>query len=311
MKKIYLVLLCACITLSSCTKIPTVFSALNPFDPDNMNIESVVVNKSNTILLAGSTEQLFVIVKPLTIPLESVEWSTSNSEIATVSKSGLVTGVASGSTAITATVDYMTATCIVTVSSTAVSVTGVTISQATASMIVGNTLTLFSAISPVEATNRNVTWSSSDTRVATISPGGAVTGIADGTATITATTSDGGLTATCKVTVTSTAVSVTGVIISQPTASIVVGSTLNLFSTISPSGATNQNVKWSSSNTAAAAVSQGGVVTGVGVGTATITVTAADGGFPATCIMNVTATANGLSFGIWDTSNWDECLFGE
>lgn len=82
-----------------------------------------------------------------------------------------------------------------------VAVTGVEVSPTTASVTVGNTTTIAATVSPENATTKTVTWTSDDEEVATVA-NGVVTGVAEGSATITATTSDGGFTATCEVTVT-------------------------------------------------------------------------------------------------------------
>lgn len=79
-------------------------------------------------------------------------------------------------------------------------VTGVSLNEDTASVTVGNTTTLTATVEPSNATNKTVSWSTSDEDVATVD-GGVVTGIGAGTATITVTTADGGFTDTCEVTV--------------------------------------------------------------------------------------------------------------
>ena len=142
----------------------------------------------------------------------------------------------------------------------------VTISQETASVEVGSTVTLTATASDESA----ITWSSSDTDVATVS-GGVVTGVSAGTATITATSGDA--TATCTVTVTKTEdpteeVTIT---ISQETASVEVGSTITLTATTSD----GSEVSWRS-NKAGIATVENGVVTGVSAGTATITATSGE-----------------------------------
>jgi len=78
-------------------------------------------------------------------------------------------------------------------------VTGITLNQSTATLLVGATMTLDASVEPAEAPNKTVTWSTSDDQIATVSPAGEITAVAPGTATIIATTDDGKFTATCTV----------------------------------------------------------------------------------------------------------------
>jgi endo-1,4-beta-xylanase len=181
---------------------------------------------------------------------------------------------------------------------TIIPVTGVTVTPTTAPVNVGSTSQLTASVVPSTATNTSVTWSSSNTAIATVSATGLVTGVAAGTATITVTTQDGSKTATCIVTVSGTVISVTGITISPATAPVNVGATTQLTATVAPINATNKTVTWSSSNTAIASVSATGLVTGVAAGTATITVTTQDGAKTATCAVTVnTVTIPPCSFG--------------
>jgi gliding motility-associated-like protein len=156
-------------------------------------------------------------------------------------------------------------------------------------------------VAPSNATNKTVSWSSSNTAIATVSTGGLVTAVAAGTATITVTTQDGSKTATCAVTVTT--VAVTGVTLSPTSTSLSVGATQQLTATIAPTNATNKSVTWSSSNTAIATVSTAGLVTAVAAGTATITVKTTDGSKTATCAVTVTATS-GFTVYFYRPSTW-------
>ena len=194
-------------------------------------------------------------------------------------------------------------------SGTTVSVTGVTVAPTTASVIAGSTAQLSATVAPTNASNQNVSWTSSNTAVATVSSTGLVTGVAAGTATISVTTQDGSKTATCAVTVSGT-ISVTGVSLLPTTASINIGSTTQLAATVAPTNASNKTVSWTSSNTAVATVSSTGLVTGVVAGTATITVTTQDGSKTATCavtvtniaVTGVTLSATTLAIGVTSTS---------
>jgi putative hemolysin len=170
--------------------------------------------------------------------------------------------------------------------SSSVKVTGVTLNKNTLSLTVGGSETLTPAIQPSNATNKNVSWNSSNTTVATIN-NGTVNALAAGTATITVTTQDGGKTAQCTVTVTSgTGTAVTGVTLNKNTLSLTVGGSETLTPAIQPSNATNKNVSWNSSNTTVATVNNG-TVSALAAGTATITVTTADGGKTAVCTVTV------------------------
>jgi uncharacterized protein YjdB len=182
----------------------------------------------------------------------------------------------------------------------AVKVSGVSLDRNTLSLSVGSTVQLKATVSPDNATNKKVTWSTSDEKIATVDDQGNVKGVAEGTATITVTTADGGFTDTCEVTVVrrsggggggggggSSTVSVTGVSLDKTSLTMTVGATAQLTATVTPSNATNKSVTWSSDNTAVATVDASGKVTAVAPGTATITVKTADGGKTATCMVTV------------------------
>ena len=141
-------------------------------------------------------------VEPANATNKAVTWSSDNISVATVDANGLVTAVAEGSATITVTTEdgNKTATCEVTVTTATVPVTGVTLDPTSLTLNVNQTATLTATITPNDATNQNVTWTSDNPSVATVS-GGVVTAVAPGEATITATTQDGSFDATCTVTV--------------------------------------------------------------------------------------------------------------
>ena len=173
------------ITISSATNIP---------------VESVSLDKANLELTEGETAQLTATVLPDNATNKNVTWSTSNASIATVDANGEVTAVSAGTATITATADGKSATCTVTVTAATVPVTGVTLNKTSTSLYVGDTETLTATVEPSDATNKTVTWTSSNPSVATVE-NGVVTAVGAGTATITVTTEDGTKTATCTVTV--------------------------------------------------------------------------------------------------------------
>jgi uncharacterized protein YjdB len=159
------------------------------------------------------------------------------------------------------------------------------LSAAALQLTVGTQETLTVIFTPNDATNKTITWTSSNPFVAGVSDAGTVTAISAGTAAITATTTDGNHAAYCAVTV--EAVNVTGVQITPATLRLNEDETGILSVTIVPPDATNKNVVWSTSNASVAVVS-GGTVTAMNEGTATITATTEDGNKTATCTVTVT-----------------------
>ena len=162
-------------------------------------VTGVSLNKTTLSLSKGSTGTLTATISPTTATNKDVTWSSSNTSVATVDADGVVTAIGAGSAKITVTtVDgNKTASCTVTVK---VPVTGVTLDKTAITLPVGGTYTLVSTVAPTDASNKNVSWSTSNILVASVSDG-KITAIAKGTATITVYTDDGEYTATCVVTV--------------------------------------------------------------------------------------------------------------
>ena len=149
----------------------------------------------------NSTLQLNARIEPYGASNHNVSWSSSDTTIAKVSSTGLVTGVALGTDTITATTEDGGFTAQSTITVVFISVTGISVSPNTVSVNIGNTKQLTAAVEPSDAVNQNVCWSSSDTSVAAVDSTGLVTGVSKGTATITVTTEEGGFTDQCTVTV--------------------------------------------------------------------------------------------------------------
>jgi hypothetical protein len=168
-------------------------------------------------------------------------------------------------------------------------VSGVTLDKSSLTLTAGESDTLTATVAPENASDKEVTWSSSDKNVATVDSTGKVTAVAMGTATITATTSDGNKTASCAVTVNPAPVPVTGVILKKTTLSLPVGGSETLTAAVGPQNATDKSVSWNSSDERVVTVDSAGKVTAVALGTATITVTTTDGNKTATCQVTVHA----------------------
>ena len=153
-----------------------------------------------------------------------------------------------------------------------IAVTGVSLSPTTVALEVGGTSNLTATVQPSNATNKAVSWSTSNQSVATVN-NGTVTAVAEGTATITATA--GGKSATCSVTVNKKVVAVTSVVLDMAEVELEPGETVTLTASVKPDEATGKTVTWTSSDASIATV-ENGTLTAVAEGTATITAKAGD-----------------------------------
>ena len=258
-----------------------------------VQVTGISISRSSLSLTPGSSANLSATVSPADAQNKSVVWSSSNANVATVSSSGKVTGVANGTTIITvksADKPSISRTCTVTVTTPT---SGVTVTPESVSLNTGQTHQLTATVSPATASNKSVTWSTSRGNVATVSNTGLVTAVGNGTATITARTASGGYTDTCTVTVSTP---VTGVSLSSSSLTIDKSGTHQLTATVSPETASNKTVSWSTSDPDVAYVSQSGLVTAVGGGTADITVTTEDGSYTAQCKVTVNVPVIGVLF---------------
>ena len=169
-----------------------------------------------------------------------------------------------------------------------VAVSGITLNNSTLSLTTGQNFTLQAMLSPSNATNKEVTWESSDAGVAAVSKDGVVTAKKAGKATIVAKAADeSGKYASCVVTVTEAKKEVTGVTLNKSSLNLGVGGSEVLSATVLPADAINKQVTWLSSTPSVATVSQSGVVTGVKEGTTQISVITADGSKTAICSVTV------------------------
>jgi len=242
-------------------------------------VGSVSVQPATPSVIAGTSTQLTAVVRDIfgnVLSNRAVTWSSSNTAIATVNQAGVVTGVAAGTTTITATSEGQSGNATVTVTQAPVST--VTVTPPGVSVTAGKTSQLTATLKDANGntlTGRTITWSSSANNIATVSSSGLVTGVAVGTATITATSE--GKSGTANAVILAPILAVGSVTVSPPTQTIIATATTTLSATvkdINGTTVTDRTVAWSSSNTNIANVSSSGVVTGVAPGTATITATA-------------------------------------
>lgn len=163
-----------------------------------IEVESVTLNKDNVEFYVGDSETLIATINPSDADDQTVVWSTSDATVVSV-VNGVITGEGEGTATITASAGGKSATCTVTVSPKVIPVESVSLDQEKATIKVGKTVTLIATINPSYATDKSLTWQTSDDKIATVADG-IVTGVAEGKVTITVTTSNG-KTATCEVTV--------------------------------------------------------------------------------------------------------------
>ena len=242
-------------------------------------VTSVTLNRSSLSLEEGHSASITATVCPDNATNKSVNWTSSNNGVATVSN-GIVTAVSKGSARIAATAADGSGCCdcCTVVVTRDIMVTNVSVSPSSKSLTVGATCYLYETVTPNNATNKTVLWSSSNTNVATVNPNsGLVTARGAGSATIYATAQDGsGKRGTCSISV-SAPVSVTSINVSPKQKTLSPGETTTLRATVCPCGASG-SVIWSSSNTSVATVgTYTGIVTAKSDGTATITARTANG----------------------------------
>ena len=245
----------------------------SPKEPAEIVVESIKLSASSLELTVGDQKSLNATVSPSNATNKKITWASSRPNVASVTIDGIVEGISAGSAVITATsANGIKANCDIVVKEKVTPVTSLTLDRTTLTMTEGDTQTLNATVKPDNATDKTVTWTSSNTSVATVD-GGKVTAVAPGTATITAKAGD--KTATCAVTVEKKVVPVTSVTLDRTTLTMTEGDTQTLTATVKPDDATDKTVTWTSSNTSVATV-DGGKVTAVAPGTATITAKAGD-----------------------------------
>ena len=253
-------------------------------------VTGVSLSKTSLTLAEGGSETLTATVAPTNATNKAISWKSSDTGVATVDNSGKVTAVKAGSATITVTTTdgSKTATCSVTVTSKTISVTGVTLDKTELELVEGESAQLKATVSPEDASDKSVKWTSSDEKVATVDNAGKVTAVAPGTVKITVTTTDGNKETSCSITVSANKIPVEEVSLDKNEVEIIMGESAQLTATVTPKDATDKSVAWSSSDESIATVDETGKVTALKVGSATIKVKTTDGGKEASCDVTVT-----------------------
>ncbi len=243
-------------------------------EEESVTLNSVTLTPSEISITEGDSQSISVSVDPENYTYETIAWKSSDENIASVSSEGVVTGKGVGSATITATIDGVSGSCKVTVLENVIKVSGVSLDSEALTISLGGTASLTATVEPADASNKTVTWSSSDEKVATVSDEGLVTAISEGTCSVTVTTTDGGFTASCSV----------SVVIDYPSEISFVdaientiledhGTQASLTVNYSPESAVHKDLEWSVSDESLASVAS------TGEGTATVTFAESGYGF--------------------------------
>lgn len=269
-------------------------------------VEKITLDSEMTFTTSGLHELEYTI-EPANASIQDLEWESTDAAVAKVQYSSgryVLYAYKNGTTTITATAtdgSGVTASCEVTVNIN-YPVQGISLNHDAKTFTkAGETLQLTATIYPDSATNKTVTWKSSDKTVATVDESGLVTAVGNGTANITATTEDGNYTATCQVTV-----EIPELTLSLDKSELTLTQTeeqQKLTATVSD---TEEKVTWLSSDPFVATVTRDGTVTAIANGTATITASARDK--TVSCTVEVALTDTPAHTHVWSKS-WDANVF--
>lgn len=243
--------------------------------------EVKIAGATDKLLLGAAPEKSCIDLQATILPedayVKGVTWTSSNDAVATVDENGHVQAIQPGNVTITATslddssYSRKKASYRLTITQ---AVTGIELSESNVTVGAGRSVNVKATVSPANATNKRIVWSTSDKNIAIYSEG-RIVAKNPGTCTITATADDGsGVTASCNVTVVRL---ITGISFKETTLAMNAGEKKELTVQIQPTDATNKRVTWESSDTSVATVSSSGMVTAKKAGNCTISATTTDG----------------------------------
>lgn len=242
-----------------------------------ISVKNVGLSIHSLTLQSSEKYVLDVVVSPSDADNKEINWSSSDESIVSVDNSGNITALKGGVAKITvASVENLEIKdeCTVTVIQP---VTGITLNKTALELIEDDTEKLVATIAPEDASNKSVKWTSSDISVAMVSADGSIYAVKPGQATIMVTAEDGGFVALCKVTVKARTVLAESLSIESSNSDLTVGDTRQLTAIVLPETTTNKNVRWTSTNSDIATVSESGLVTAFKEGKAQIIATTIDG----------------------------------
>ncbi len=234
-------------------------------------LSEINLNRTSATLGVGDSTALSIYYTPATATTQSVSWESTDASVATVDAKGKVRGVSEGSAVIIATANDGSgkrAACAVSV--TTIISSAVVLNKQTLALVEDESETLTATVYPTNVSARGVTWTSSNTNVATVDADGVVTGTGGGSAVITATSNDASARyADCVVVVTAK-IPVTGLALNLSSFDLLLNDTTTLTASVTPANAT-EKITWTSSNPSVASVDEKGRVGGLTVGSTVIT----------------------------------------
>ena len=254
---------------------------------NNAEVTGIELDQAELAIMPGDTAPLIAALKPDNAKQTKLVWSSDNEEAATVDENGLVTAKKNGKAVITVKTQdgAFEAKCTVVVSDNVVKVTAIDLNESAITIGVDESKKITASITPNDATNKGITWTSKDSSIATVNSNGVIVGKKEGTTTVTAKTKDGDYEARVNVTVKK--ISVTDISLNKTSLNLVEGNSSTLSATVLPKNAADRTVTWKSDNTSVATVDKNGKVTAVKEGTANIVVTSNDGNKKAECKVTV------------------------
>ena len=249
-------------------------------------MKKIRLKENNVTVELGKTGYIGAIYEPENASDKVLYWSSSNENVAKVNE-GVITSVGKGTATLTAIsrAGGKTASCKVTVTKIDKALKSITMNTSKVSLKIGETGWVGVTYNPSNATNKVLTWKSSNEKVATVKEG-TIKAVGLGTATLTATSEDGGKTATCKVTVTDGKKHIESISLKTDSIEMKPGEGKTIYAKYNPYTVKDKTLYWISNNEKVVTVSEG-YVKAVGKGTATITAVSRDGGKTATCEITV------------------------
>ena len=166
---------------------------------DPKSVKEFKLDKTSVSLEVGNSEKLSTIITPVDAVVPEIQWISGNEKIATVGNTGVIKAVSIGTTTVTAKIKNGVLSATSNVSVKAKSVKGITLSKTSLTLQVGSSEKLQFILTPTDAGNQNVTYSSSNTKIATVASNGSVKAIAPGTTDIIVKSEDGAFTAKCTI----------------------------------------------------------------------------------------------------------------